>query len=70
MRELIFKFFTVEAYAVRMIRLVFVGLGTAIVGGQIPAPVWIGYALGIVGAAISGNGTKSGLPVTPGKLPQ
>ena len=62
MRELWQRFWTVESYAVRIIRLVFVGIGTAVVGGQIPLPVWVGVVLSIVGAAISGNGTKSGLP--------
>ena len=70
MKALFLKFWTTEAYAVRLIRVLFVGVGTAIAAGQIPLPVWVGVVLGIVGAAISGDGTKSGIPKAAGKLPQ
>ena len=67
MTELFWKFWTIESYATRLIRLLFVGVGTAITAGEIPVPEgwgWTGPALAVIGAAITGgaDGTPSGIP--------
>jgi len=62
MKELAMRFWSTESYAVRLIRVVFVGIGLSITNGEIPLPAWVGVVLCILGAAITGNGTKSGLP--------
>jgi len=62
MKELFYRLWTTESYAVRSIRVLFVGVGTAIAAGQIPLPLWVGVVLSLVGAAITGTDSKSGIP--------
>ena len=67
MKELFMRFWSKEAYAVRILRALFVGVGLAVTSGELPWPTWVGVLLGLVGAAITGDASKAG--ITPGKKP-
>lgn len=66
MWPLIRKFFTVESYAIRSIRLLGVALGYAIESGTVgldALPQWVGVVIMIISPLFSGTDkTKSGIP--------
>lgn len=65
MWPLIVKFFTLESYAIRLIRFLGVVGGTLVAAGNAPEfiPDWAGYIIAGVAAALSGTDkTPSGIP--------
>ena len=65
MWPLIVRFFTKEAYAVRLIRLLMVAVGMMVAEGFAPIwlPEWAGYIFAAIGAMMTGtNDTPSGIP--------
>ena len=67
MKELFLKFWTMESYATRLIRILIVNVGIVLAGSNSPLPdewLYIGLIVSNIGAAITGGagGTKSGIP--------
>lgn len=62
MKELWLKFWTMESYAIRALRVLGVSLGFALASGAfLSLPPWVGVTVMVVSAALSGNETHSGI---------